>query len=217
MRAMKSSPPQRSPVRAPTPLGRAAFHALAHELRQVFWPYKFNLGPIDKYDGSSNPEEFIKLYRTVIEVVGGDDQVKVNYLPTALSDAARSRLINLLEGTIYKWDQLYIVFIDSFQGTYKHPSTAETLKTIKQKHNESLRDYVNHFCNARNTIPNIQGIEIINAFRDGVSDIKTVEEITMKEPKMVADLLAVVDIYIEASKARVWLLDSRNKRPPKKK
>jgi hypothetical protein len=71
------------------------------------------------------------LYRTVIEVIGGDDQVKANYLPTALSDAARSWLINLLEGTIYKWDQLYIVFIGSFQGTYKHPSTAETLKTIK--------------------------------------------------------------------------------------
>jgi hypothetical protein len=131
IRAMKSSPPQRSPVRAPTPLGRAAFRALAPELRQVAWPYKFNLGSIDKYDGSSNPEEFIKLYRTVIEVIGGDDQVKANYLPTALSDAARSWLINLLEGTIYKWDQLYIVFIGSFQGTYKHPSTAETLKTIK--------------------------------------------------------------------------------------
>jgi hypothetical protein len=39
------------------------------------------------------------------------------------------------------------------------------------------------FCNARNTIPYIQDIEIINAFRDGVSDLKTVEEIAMKKPK----------------------------------
>jgi hypothetical protein len=28
---------------------------------------------IDKYDGSSNPEEFFKVYQTVIEAVGGDD------------------------------------------------------------------------------------------------------------------------------------------------
>jgi hypothetical protein len=42
---------------------------------------------------------------------------------------------------------------------------------------------------------------IINAFCDGVNGIKTVEEITMKKPKTVADLLAVVDTCIEASKA----------------
>jgi hypothetical protein len=94
------------------------------------------------------------------------------------------------------------MFIGSFQGTYERPSTAETLKTIKQKHDESLRDYVKHFCNARNGIPHIQDIEIINAFRDGVSDLKTVEEIAMKKPKTVSDLLAVADVCIEASEAQ---------------
>ncbi len=57
---------------------------------------------------------------------------------------------------------------------------------------------------------------VINAFRDGVSDIKTVEEIAMK-PKMVVDLLAIVDVCIEASEARAWLLESCNKGPSKKK
>jgi hypothetical protein len=80
------------------------------------------------------------------------------------------------------------MFIRNFQGTYEHLSTSETLKTIKQKHDESLRDYVKHFCTARNDIPYIQDIKIINAFHDGVSDLKTVEEIAMKKPKTVADL-----------------------------
>jgi hypothetical protein len=61
---------------------------------------------------------------------------------------------------------------------------------------------VTHFCNARNTILNIQDIEIINNFCDGVSDIKTVEEIAIKKPKSIADLLAVADVCIKASKAR---------------
>jgi hypothetical protein len=43
-----------------------------------------------------------------------------------------------------------------------------------------------------------------------------VEEIAMK-PKMVVDLLAIVDVCIEASEARAWLLESRNKGPSKKK
>jgi hypothetical protein len=94
------------------------------------------------------------------------------------------------------------MFIRNFQGTYEYPSTAETLKTIKQKHNESLREYVKRFCNARNGIPYIQDIEIINAFRDDVSDLKTVEEIAVKKPKTVANLLTVADVCIEASEAR---------------
>jgi hypothetical protein len=76
---------------------------------------------------------------------------------------------------------------------------------------------VKHFYNARNAIPYIQDIEIINTFHDGVSDIKTVEEIAMKKPRTVVDLLAVVDVCIEASEARVRLLESRSKGPSKKK
>jgi hypothetical protein len=109
------------------------------------------------------------------------------------------------------------MFIRNLQGTYEHPSTAETLKTIKQKHDECLRDYVKRFYNARNGIPHIQDIEIINSFRDDVSDVKTVEEIAMKKSKMVANLLVVDDICIETSEARARLLESRGKGPSRKK
>jgi hypothetical protein len=151
------------------------------------------------------------VYQTVIEAAGGDDWVKANFLPTALTGAARSWLINLPEGSLTSWDQLCTMFIGNFQGTYERPSTTETLKTIRQKHDESLRDYVKHFCNVRNAIPYIQDIKIINAFHDGVSDIKTVEEIAMKKLMTVADLLAVVDVCIEASEAQARLLESQGK------
>jgi hypothetical protein len=107
--------------------------------------------------------------------------------------------------------------IGNFQGTYKHPSTAETLKTIKQKLDKSLWDYMKRFCNVRNSIPYIQDIEIINAFCDGVSNIKTVEEIEMKKPRTVADLLIVVDVCNEATKAQARLLESPSNRSSKKK
>jgi hypothetical protein len=108
------------------------------------------------------------------------------------------------------------MFIRNFQSTYECPSTVETLKTIKQKHDESLRDYVKHLYNTSNTILYIQDIEIINVFHDGVNDIKTVEEIAIKRPKMVVDLLAVADICIEASEAWPRLLESHDKGPMKK-
>jgi hypothetical protein len=111
-----------------------------------------------------------------------------------LTGADRSWLIN-------SRDKLCAMLIGNFQGTYEHPSTAETLKTITQKHDESLWDCVKFFCNTKNVIPYIQDIEIINSIHDGVSDLKTVEEIAMKKPKMVADLLVITAVYIEASEA----------------
>jgi hypothetical protein len=63
---------------------------LAPRLRQVTWPNKFKPGLIDKYEDSSNLEEFIQVYHTVIETTGGDDRVKANYLPTTSTDVARS-------------------------------------------------------------------------------------------------------------------------------
>jgi hypothetical protein len=143
--------------------------------------------------------------------------VKANFLPTVLSGATRSWLINLPKGSVTSWDQLCAMFIGNFQGTYEHPSIVETLKTIKQKHDEGLRDYVKCFCNARNAIPYIQDIEIINTFHDGVSDFKTVKEIAMKKPNMVADLLAVTDVCIEAFKGQAQLLQSRGKGTSRKK
>jgi hypothetical protein len=91
------------------------------------------------------------------------------------------------------------------------------LKTIKKTHDESIQNYVKHFCNARNAILYIHDIGIINAFRDRVSDIKTVEEIAMKKPRMVADMLAVANVCIKAFEARSRLLDSHGKGPLKKK
>jgi hypothetical protein len=76
---------------------------------------------------------------------------------------------------------------------------------------------VKHFYNAKNTISYIQDIKIVNAFCDGVNNIKTVEEIAMKKPRTVVDLLAVADICIEASEAWAWLLESRGKGPSKNK
>jgi hypothetical protein len=81
--------------------GGAHFVLWPHSLKQVVGLEKFKPGLIDKYDGSSNSEEFIQVYHMVIETAGGNDQLKTNYLPTALSSVARSWFINLPEGSIY--------------------------------------------------------------------------------------------------------------------
>jgi hypothetical protein len=156
LRLRTPSQTRRSLVEDVAPVGRSGFRALAGPLRQVRWLDKFKTGNVDRCDGSSNPEEFIQVYQNVIEATGGDDRVKANFLPTALIGAARSWVLNLPKGSITPWDQLCTIFIGNFQGTYKCLPTAESLKTIRQKHDDSLWDYVKFFYNARNAILYIQ-------------------------------------------------------------
>jgi hypothetical protein len=113
-RARSLIPPRRTPERVTTLAGRGSFRTLVPSLRKVAWSDKLKPGSIDKYDGSSNPDEFIQVYHMVIQAIGGDDRVKTNYLLTTFSSAARSWLINLPEGTNHSWDQLCAIFIDNF-------------------------------------------------------------------------------------------------------
>jgi hypothetical protein len=95
-------------------MGKSGFCAMAGPLKQDRCPDKFKTGNINQYDSSSNPEEFIQVYQTIIEAVEGDDQVKANFLPTTLTSVARSWLINLPEGSITSWDHLCAMFIRNF-------------------------------------------------------------------------------------------------------
>jgi hypothetical protein len=74
LRLRMLSPPRRSIVEDVAPMGKSGFCALAEPLKQVRWLDKFKTCNIDRYDGSSNPEEFIQVYQTVIEAAAGDDR-----------------------------------------------------------------------------------------------------------------------------------------------
>jgi hypothetical protein len=121
LRVRSPTPTRRSPARDITSSGRDDFCVLASPLRQVVWPEKFKVRHIDKYDGSINLEEFIQVYHTIIDIIGGDDRVKVNYLSTILSDVDRSWLINLPEWSIYT-------------GTNYIPCSSRTCRTRMSVH-----------------------------------------------------------------------------------
>jgi hypothetical protein len=64
-----------------------------------------------KYDGKSNPMEFLQMYATVVHATGGDERVMANWFLLALKPNARSWLMNLPEGTVKSWPDLGSQFI----------------------------------------------------------------------------------------------------------
>ncbi|GJN40332.1 hypothetical protein PR202_gb29537 [Eleusine coracana subsp. coracana] len=146
-------------------------------LRIARWPKGFKPVPIKKYNGQTNPREWLQLYSTTIRSAGGDSYVMANYLPVCLDPAVRIWLTSLLEESITSWGDLNRKLIESFQATCNRPGNHFDLTRIKQKTDEPLRDYIKQFCAKKTEIPNVPDQQIIAAFQGGIRSDDLVHEI----------------------------------------
>jgi hypothetical protein len=83
------------------PLAGVGCAALADHLRAVSWPPKFRPHLPEKYNGTSNPLEFLQVYVTAIMAAGRNTTVMATYFHVALSGPARTWLMNLTPGSVY--------------------------------------------------------------------------------------------------------------------
>jgi hypothetical protein len=83
------------------PLAGVGCAALTDHLHAAAWPSMFWLHLPEKYDGTSNPSEFLQVYVTAITAAGGDTAVMATYFHVALSGPAQTWLMNLTPGSIY--------------------------------------------------------------------------------------------------------------------
>ena len=88
-----------------------------------------------------------------------------NYLPTALTGSTRSWLMNLPAASICSWEDLCDQFVANFQGTSARPGEEDDLYQVQQRKGESLRKYIQRFCQCWNTIAKISGESVCIAFR----------------------------------------------------
>ncbi|GJN40217.1 hypothetical protein PR202_gb29399 [Eleusine coracana subsp. coracana] len=146
-------------------------------LRIARWPKGFKSVPIKKYNGQTNPREWLQLYSTAIRSARGDSYVMANYLPVCLDPTVRIWLTSLPEESITSYGNLNRTLIESFQATCNRPGNHFDLTRIKQKTDEPLRDYIKQFCAKKTEIPNVLDQQIIAAFQRGIRSDDLVREI----------------------------------------
>jgi hypothetical protein len=71
-------------VKMGVPMARVGCVTLADHLRMVAWPPKFYPLLQEKYDGTSNPSEFLQVYVTTVTVDGRNGAVMASYFHVAL-------------------------------------------------------------------------------------------------------------------------------------
>jgi hypothetical protein len=139
--------------------------ALADHLRTTTWPPKFWPHLPEKYDGTSNPSEFLQVYVTAITAAGGNTAVMASYFHVALTGLARTWLMNLTPGSVYSWEELCARFTANFASAYHQHGMEAHLHAVRQEPRETLWAFISRFTKVRGTIPRISDASIITAFQ----------------------------------------------------
>jgi hypothetical protein len=158
----------------------------------------------EKYDGTTNPSEFLQVYVTAITAAGGDTTVMATYFHVALSRPARTWLMNLAPGSIYSWEELYARFVGNFASAYQQHGVEAHLHAVRQEPGETLRACISLFTKVRGTIPRILDASIITAFRLGVHDEKMLEKLATHDVETITTLFALADKCVRATEGRAW-------------
>jgi hypothetical protein len=109
-----------------------------------------------------------------------------NYSPVYLSALARTWLLGLPTGLVHSWSHLCWQFISNFQATC--------------------------FCDKRNIIPEVDEKSIIMFFKKGVMDSSLIRKLTVKNPRMFEEMLAIANKYALAKEAT---LDTKEQKKDK--
>jgi hypothetical protein len=163
--AVAPQTPTGARIKTGVPLAGVGCAALADHLHAATWPSKFRPHLPEKYDGTTNPSEFLQVYVTAITAADGDTTVMATYFHVALSGLARTWLMNLSPGSIYSWEELYARFTTNFASAYQQHGVEAHLHAVRQEPEETLRAFISRFTKVRGTIPRISDASIITAFR----------------------------------------------------
>ena len=126
---------------------------------------------IDKYDGSTDPDEHIAIYTTQISLYTWNDAVMCRVFPTTLKGAALSWFTRLPPLSVDCFDTLVEKFGAQFATSRPHHLTSIALVNIRQEKGESLRMFMERFgkvaLGIRNLSPEVTMHHMITALKPG--------------------------------------------------
>ena len=129
----------------------------------------------------------------------------VKWLPMDLKGATITWLMNLPERSIHSYEELCLQFVGNFKGSYEHHLTLHDLRAVRQRPNETLRQYLQRFCQTRHKITRVADLDVIGAFRAGVTNDRMLEKLGIRDDLTSAvELIDMADKCAKAEEGRLF-------------
>jgi hypothetical protein len=128
---------------------------LAPQLQVSPWPANFRAGTYPKYNGSTDPAQYIMSYQVAVASSGGDDATMAKSFIIALEGPALTWYTRFSPLSIDSWRSLRDKFLLNFQGYRLDTDALAELSLCKQQDKETLREYYCKFLTLKSQLPSV--------------------------------------------------------------
>ena len=126
------------------------------EIQKEVLPLNVTQLHLEHYEGTLDPEDHLAYFMNTLQLHNFSDVIMCKLFASSLKGIARSWFSQLSTGSIKTFSQLMSHFRAHFMTNRKTKRDYSYLFTIKQKNNESLKDYVMRFNWAKLEVPEVE-------------------------------------------------------------
>ena len=176
------------------------------------FPPKFYMPQLETYNGSKDPLDHPKSFKTLMHLQGVSYEIMCKTFPTTLKGPARIWFNRLAPNSISTFKELSAQFASHFIGGYRYKKSTTCLMNIKQWEDETLRSYIIRFNKEALSINEADNKILVAAFTNGLQKGKFLFSLYKNDPKTMSDVLYRATKYMNAEDALLAREEKPNKR-----
>ncbi|XP_020235170.1 uncharacterized protein LOC109815012 [Cajanus cajan] len=153
--------------------------------------------PIDKYDGTTDPDEHLDVFLTQVTLSTTDDAALCRIFPASLKGRALSWFTRLPPNSIDSFNTLSSQFTIQFATSRPHSLTSLSLVSLRQDKKESLRTFMDRFNKVALEIRDLNPAVALHHLTTALKPGPFVNSICKKPPSDMNDLRRRADKYMQ--------------------
>jgi hypothetical protein len=175
------------------------------------WPANFRAGTYPKYNGSTDPAQYIMSYQVTVASAGGDDATMAKSFIIALEGPALTWYPRLPPLSIDYWRSLRDKFLLNFQGYRPDTNALAELSLCKQLEREALQEYYRKFLTLKSQLPSIDDQIAIHYAISGLRAGVLYSHCIRDPPKNLQELYQLFEKYARSEELHQRKVESQRK------
>jgi hypothetical protein len=175
---------------------------MAHQLQGRDYP---------KYNGSTDPSQYIMSYQVAVASSGGDDATMAKSFIIALEGPALTWYTRLPPLSIDSWRSLRDKFLLNFQGYRPDIDALAELSLCRQHEKETLREYYRKFLTLKSQLPSVDDQIAIHYAISGLRDGVLYSHFIRDPPKNLQELYQLLEKYARSEELHQRKVESQRK------
>ncbi|XP_043701682.1 uncharacterized protein LOC122652073 [Telopea speciosissima] len=189
--------------------------AFADEIRSKPLPKGFKMSTIKQYAGTTDPEDHLETFKSLMFFQDASNAIMCRAFPSTLKGAARQWFSHLQPHSLSNFMDLRWAFLAHFMSSRVHKKTAANLLAIKQRPNESIRNFLIRFNKEALEVRNLDQMGRFQSLCSGIRDVELKKSLIMDELGEMYKLFSHCEKYINL--AEVLAAEQEKEDKPEKK